>query len=332
MSLLFIDSFDHYNSSADMALKWDVANILDFQTGRTGNAVRWYATRYCYLNIDNKQTLIVGFAFKPVATPLQVGDICRFYESSTEQLALGLNVDGSIYLDRGATNLATSSAGLVTTTVWSYFELKVTIDNSSGAYEFRQNENTIFSDSSVDTQESANAYVDSFRFLGGNYTERWIDDLYICDDSGSTNNDFLGDVKVEVIRPTGAGNQTDFTPSTGSNWENVDDTYPDEDTTYNYHAPQGLPGTDLFQMADLTTISGSIFGIQPIIFTRKDDAGSADLYSVIRTNSTDYVGSGISLGDSYVYHTDILEENPNTATAWTVTDINNIEGGYRRTS
>jgi hypothetical protein len=68
------------------------------------------------------------------------------------------------------------------------------------------------------------------------------------------------------------------------------------------------------------------------MYCRKDDAGSADLYSVIRTGGTDYVGSGISLPNTYTFHTDILETNPDTAVAWTVADINNIEGGYRRTS
>lgn len=331
-----MDGFDHYNDTAEMAKKWN-SSVVDaqFTTGRFGGQAFWFEQGNNALHVlsSNLSTFVVGFAYQyEVGASMSDNNLFSIYDDSTIQLDIYVNNDGSLSIRRGAsTVLGTSAVGLVSPGVWNYIEFKATINNS-GSYELRFNGTNILSDSGVDTQQSSNAYMNKFGFVAAGYTNRNIDDFYFLDTSGSTNNDFLGDVRIETIRPTGAGNQTDFTPSTGSNWENVDDTTPDDDSTYNYHAPQGLPGTDLFTMGDLTTISGSIFGIQPIIYTRKDDAGSADLYSVIRTGGTDYVGSGISLGDSYIYHTDILEENPNTATAWTVTDINNIEGGYRRTS
>lgn len=249
-------------------------------------------------------------------------------KQSTRELEV---ITGSLS-QTGGTVLGTSTYSLNLST-WYYIEFKVYIHDTAGTAEVRVNGSEWINITNVDTKGYASsAYANTWLMRGSSGGYTYIDDLYVLDTNGSVNNDFLGDVKIEVIRPTGAGNSTDFTPSTGSNWQNVDDTTPDDDSTYNYHAPQGLPGTDLFQMGDLTTISGSVFAIQPIMYARKDDAGSADLYSVLRTGGTDYVGSGISLPDSYIYHTDIVEENPNTATAWTVTDINNIEGGYRRTS
>lgn len=333
MTLLFIDSFDHY-VVADQALKWDVAGQgMDASYGRngTGGMQNWSGlgpTKY----IDNTQTLIMGVAFELMQASVPAGRLFEFKDSTTVQASVAIKADGAVEARLGTgTVLGTSSIGLVGVYTYYYLEAKVTIHNSTGIFEVRLNGTEILNLTGQDTQMSANAYCTNIRFQSPANNTRF-DDFYLCDDQGTENNDFLGDVRVEAIRPTGIGNTTDFSPSTGANWENVDETYPDDDSTYNYHAPQGLPGTDTFQMGDLTTISGSIFGIQPIMFTRKDDAGSAHLDSIIRTGGTDYVGSGISLPDTYIYHRDILEQNPDGDVDWTVTDINNIEGGYKRTS
>jgi len=335
MSLLYIDSFDHYNDNTECDRKWDYRDSdISFSTGRLGTGQSVYfngGVRKLGKDVPDIQTIVVGFGWLHNSSSYAT-QFLNLMESGTTQLALQTDGSGHIQILRGGTTLETSTQ-TYTQGVWYYVELKATIDNSSGSYELRVGGETWFSDSGIDTQNTANAYTDQVRIgCSSSFNAPYFDDLYILDTTGSANNDFLGDVVVECIRPTGAGNQTDFTPSTGSNWQNVDDTTPDDDSTYNYHAPQGLPGTDLFTMGDLATISGAVFGIQPVMYVRKDDAGSADIYSVIRTGGTDYAGSGISLPDTYIFHRDLLEENPDTATAWTVADIDGIEGGYRRTS
>lgn len=328
MSLLFIDSFDHYDDNTEMGRKWDtIAGSLAWQSGRTGNCVRLFHQAYAIKQLDDYySTIVVGFGFL-ASTNNQDTYFFTLNRDGTEQIQLKL-VSSAINLYRGGSLLGSSSTFFSTST-WYFLELKVYSHDSSGIAQLKVN-GDLEIDYSGDTLHTG--YPNQFKIYVPYSTYNYFDDLYVLDDTGGTNDDFLGDIKVECLRPTGAGNSTDFTPSTGSNWQNVDDSTPDDDSTYNYHAPQGLPGTDLFTMGDLTTISGGIFGIQPVIYARKDDAGSATLAPVLRTNSTDYVYSGESLADSYEFHTSIMEENPNTATAWTVTDINNIEGGYRRTS
>lgn len=345
MSLLFLDSFELYGDSADLIKKWSSkggAGAVTTTSTYVRTGLRAYyqpnANDYLLKWIGSDEGTIIygaGYYINSLVSYSANGFLVSFWENGTNQVAIYNDDAGYLYAYRGlssGTLLGSTASAVISSASWFFLEVKITFSNTVGTVDVRVNENDVINLTSQDTSNTGNEWTDQFRVGGGQVYYTAIDDVYLLNGSGSTNNDFLGDIKVECIRPTGAGNQTDFTPSTGSNWENVDDITPDDDSTYNYHAPQGLPGTDLFAMGDLTTISGSIFGIQPIMFTRKDDAGSADLYSVIRTNSTDYVGSGVTLGDSYIYHIDILEENPNTATAWTVTDINNIEGGYRRTS
>lgn len=333
--ILFMDGFDFYNDNTEASKRWTDAWDAKFVTGRfgSGQALYWEANDYLYKILPETQEFVFGMGFQTDGISGNKA-IIGFRDAGTDQVTVYVDTDGSIkvYRGQGATLLGTSATGLITDNVWYHIEGKFKIDNSTGTFEIKVGGVSVLSDTGVDTQNTANAYMNRIHFGYASAENRYIDDLYILDTTGTENNDFLGDCRIETIRPEGVGNSTDFTPSTGANWENVDDTFPDDDSTYNYHAPQGLPGTDLFAMEDLTTISGEIFAIQPVMYTRKDDAGSVNLSSVIRTGGADYVGSGISLPDAYVFHTDILELNPDGDVDWTVTTVNAVEGGYRRTS
>jgi hypothetical protein len=156
----------------------------------------------------------------------------------------------------------------------------------------------------------------------------WYDDFYICDATGTVNNGYLGDVRVDAIYPSGVGASAQFTPTgSATNWENVDDASPDDDTSYN--ASETAGHIDSFTFADLTALNASILGVQANILARKDDAGTRLLRAVARVGSTNYEGADLTLTDSYIDHRTIWNQNPATASAWTESDINAAEFGYK---
>ena len=165
--------------------------------------------------------------------------------------------------------------------------------------------------------------------MAGLGENRYFDDLYFCDGSGSRNNDFLGDMKVETIFPSGNGNSNDWSSSSGGdNYTNVDENPPNDDTDYNYSTLSG--NIDTFAFENLTTVSGSINGIQLNILARKDDAGTKIVKQVIRRGSVDYVIENPHyMADAYAYYVDIVEEDPSTSSDWTITGINAAEFGYK---
>src|SRR6185437_13665423 len=68
-----------------------------------------------------------------------------------------------------------------------------------------------------------------------------------------------GDLRVECVMPNGPGAHTQFTPSAGANWQNVDEVPPDDDTTHNDSSTAGQ--LDTFVHAALAGIPSSIAAV-----------------------------------------------------------------------
>ena len=243
-------------------------------------------------------------------------------------------LDGEILVYNGAGTLLGTSVGFgMVYDVSRYFEVKFTIDNSAGSVVIRSNEVEILSLSSVDTQNSANANFNHI-FIGGLYNDVDViyDDFYICDlTGGAPCNDFLGDVRVDVLRPNGAGTYTDFAPSAGSNYQNVDEDYSDDDSTYNDGA--SVADQDSYALGDLPAPSGTtIYGVKSQITVRKTDAGAMEAKLLTRVGTTDDLGDAITLGDTFSTHPKIFVENPDDSAAWEDADVNGMEVGVEITA
>jgi len=153
-----------------------------------------------------------------------------------------------------------------------------------------------------------------------------FDDIYFQNQSGSVNNDFLGDSRIITLKPNGAGASTQWTPSANSNYQNVDDTTSDGDSTYNYSGTVGQ--IDTFAMEDISG-SGTIKGIAINLVARKDDASARQVSPITRVGSTNYEGSAHTMAATYVMYQSIRETNPATASAWLVSEVNAAEIGYK---
>jgi hypothetical protein len=233
--------------------------------------------------------------------------------------------------DHGGTSLGTTSSGL-TPGAFGYVEVKIVLHASAGTVLVKIDGATVLNLTSQNTANSGTAW-DSFTTLGsaaGFSVNIDYDDLYLADGSGAAPwNDLLGDVRVDARVPTGAGATTGWTPSTGSNYANVDDATPDDDATYNSAATSPL--TDTFVVQDAPVAGATIYGVQQCLSMKKSDSGTCTVALVVRHSGTDYVGSDLSPGMSYTYGLAITQTNPGTSAQWTESDFNAAEFGYRRT-
>ncbi len=259
----------------------------------------------------------------------------RFLDAGLEQVRLEASDNGDdtfeIKVFRGATELGVTSESFVEG-IWHYFECKMTVrTGTNGAVEVRHNETSVLTLSSQNTADQGTDGCDAHEFGRNTAASTMLmDDIYILDNTGAVNNDFLGDVVCVGLLPTADGNQNDFTRSTGAvNADNVDDisTTADEaawnssDTNahQDFYVYEDLPATGL----------GSIFGVRIVTDAAMEAVGNRTLKPKFRAAST-AEGDGANFvvdGTSVVSHVVILDEDPVALGAWTRTEIDAGEFG-----
>lgn len=331
--LQFFDGFDHYNTTALLAAKWGgIASTPFFVTGRggVGNAVRLVSNRACIRAVSGSPaTVICGFAFKWLGG----GNLSLFraLDGSTVHFQLYYeNTTGKLRVYRNTTLLGESAAGVASGagSDFIYIELRVTVDDSAGVVVVRVNGSEVINLTGQDTRNGAAAQITEVQLWGG--IDGAFDDFYLCDTTGSVNNDFLGDVKVVTLYPNGAGDSTDFTPLSGSNYQNVDEVLADGDTTYVESST--VSDKDLYTFENLGYTPESIYGVQTVAVARKDDAGSREMRVITKSGATTKSGSSVALGTAYGVVMDFMETNPDDSAAWELADINALQAGVEVTA
>lgn len=152
-------------------------------------------------------------------------------------------------------------------------------------------------------------------------------DIVICDSAGSDHNGFQGDVMVETIRPNGAGNYTDFTPSAGSNYQNVDETTPDGDTTYNSSGT--LDHKDSYAMSALASVTGAVKAVMLNANIRTPEAALIQAKLLLRASGVDAESVAFNVNRSYL-HRRAAFNTDGDGSAWTIAKVNAMEAGVHR--
>ena len=341
MALLFAESFDHY-STAQILRKWSTESGGGTIGSYGRNSTSGYRTA-AVADSDgaglavpsNPSRLICGFAYKAASLPIAEKVIFNYSESGTGHVNIRLRTDGKFTAYRNTTSLGTSSAG-ITAAAYNYLELDTSIHDSTGAITMKINGVSVLSLSSQDTRNGGSGVITNISLAGANSTGPPgfsgygdFDDFYLLDTTGGTNNSFLGDVRVQAIFPTGAGNYTQWTPSAGSNYQCVDENPATDDTDYNSSATANQK--DSFAFGDVTPTSGTVYGVQVNVVCRKDDAGSRSLRSLNRLSGTDANATAQTIGSSYANYAFIHETKPGGG-SFSITDVNNSEFGYEITA
>jgi hypothetical protein len=314
MALVFCDSFDHY-ATANIANKWDYLSACTIAGGgRFGNCLSWTNwTNGVYKTFSSQTTWVVGFAFKISSfADAPTRHIFGIFDGGTSKASLYFDASGRLTWGGVTSTLALATA------TWHYLEFKAV---SGGVLQARVN-GTTWVDTTIGSY-TANRIVWGLGTSNG--ISYQVDDIYICDGTGGVNTDFLGDVRVEYLVPTANGTTTQFTASTGSNYDTVNETTTPSDSDYNSSSTAGH--IDLFTLSDLSA-SGTIKGVQSVIRNLKTDAGTRTVAPKYRIGSTNYSGAASNVLVSVSYALDPMDNSPATASGWTDTEINGMEFGY----
>ena len=340
MALIFVDGFDHYGS-ADTTDKYFSENGGDIDTTepRTGlGCIKMTGgSAHITIAVPAKATYIIGFGIKlssPGTSAFE--DLITFYEDSyaaESQVSVQYTGNKTLRVVRGEEVSSQATLGETTAQFdlhdgWHFIEFKAFINNTTGSFELRLDEENILSGTGLDTRNNA-AEADEIKNIRVSrietgVTSTFIDDLYICDVTGTKNNDFLGDCEVNTIFPKADGALEDWALSAGSDsFALVDDNPPDDDTTYvqsNVSTEQ-----DSFDMDDVSSIT-TILGVQLTEYARFL-TGAASMKHLSRVGGTNYLGSSKTLAATYDFHLHVFEDDPDISNNWTVSGLNAAEFG-----
>lgn len=347
MANRFLEGLDFLASTqADILTRFESASFsgsspsINVGGGRFGgNCLRWVGSNATNVTkgLDAQGTWIVGFAFKHVAASA-TGAILRLLDGTVLHVKVSLNAStGKLEIYRNTTLLATGSTALLSG-VWYYLEFKIVISDTAGVTDMYVNgvlETITYvtgTSTTQDTRNGGNASANNISIGGDgsqNGTSFDVDDIYIHDGTGGVDDAVWGDIRIVEKTVDGAGNYSQFTPSAGSNWQNIDDATPNGDTDYNESSTVNHIDTGTTAALGFT---GTVKGVGVSVYARKTDAGAGSLAPLWRISGTDYAGTGVALPTNYIYVTQLYRVSPATSSAWTTTEIDGAEVGYKRTA
>lgn len=316
---------------------------MQLATGRNGGYSAKSNSSYQYFyyvvaadDVSTNDTWIVGVAVKFDSSfpedPSSNGALIALGHTSASysyfNLALKLLNNGRVAVYRGSTQLEQTTDQVYKTDQWHYFELKVVCHDTAGSYEVRVDGITVLSDTNIDTRAGGDTRYVRFRM---DEINQYMDDIYICDTDGTTNNDFLGQVVIEAVFPSADGDSSDWTPASGSdNYAMVDDNPTDDDTSYVESGTED--DEDLYEYTALATITDeNILGVVLKTEPRMTAfPGDLDLYQTVKSGTTTSDGDAVNIADdSYTSLQRVLETNPNTSSAWTASGVNGAQFGIK---
>jgi hypothetical protein len=337
MSLVFYSGFDYYDTPQINRIWPYYSNGTSISPGRFGGRAWGWNNQGGYLaaTIPNSSTVIVGMAFSiaygdPTNPILLLQDATTSTSNPITQVDLRVTTDAGFQITRNGTIIATTQSHLFAFGFWNYLEFRTDINNSSGYVEIRINGQSLFTLGSLNTKYSGNGYANMIRVQPFGNTGQFnfkIDDMYVLNNGGSVNNQFLGECRVQTQYPVANGELNQFSAiGAASNWQAVDELTPDDDTTF---VRSGVVGNvDDYQMGSVS-LSGTIYGIQLNVMHRKDDVGTRTIAPIIRSSSTYYEGNQFICQSDYTVAQKIWEQEPHSLTTWTNGSVNAITAGIK---
>lgn len=333
MAIRFMEGFDGVLTATQLAKKWGhqigVPTLQASGRNGGGNILLIFASvmEHAGMVIEN-DTFIVGAAINPIAPRTANANLFDISaNTSAVQLRCRLNFSDSKieFLRSGITSVGFTDEALLSGT-YTYVEVKIFCHNSIGTIECRFDGVTVFTFGPGDTQGTINSSVTSLQVQGDSGTGVRCDDLYVADTSGTKNNDFLGDVRVDTLLATSDSvAEFDTANPSANHFENVDEaTGVDEDTSYNETPTNG--DRDIFGFSNLPVhpVAAEVLAVQPWSYHKKQQSSGDQLVRhLVQPISTiyDQGDQGATAEDWRIMQNAILENNPETGVGWLESEV-----------
>ena len=133
-----------------------------------------------------------------------------------------------------------------------------------------------------------------------------------------------------TIRPNANGDTIELTTECGQNFQCVDEVIPDGYTTINYASAGVGVDTDLYELEDHTTETGTIVQVNCYAVVNPINVTGFWSNAIIKTHGTEYVGEKISEPkNTWTTVPSYFHVNPYTSEAWTWDEIDALQCGVQ---
>lgn len=363
--LLHIDGFDHYTNTEGAGnriyeldpLNWSSVGVAadnhgDFTTmpslgssalrcqftgGNTGvQCGKLYALP---ATIQSGDTLGIGFHYYMNDLPNNNSraGIIGFGSAAAQQRCFRMSSSGNLVLTNGSvrdgSTVGSASSSGLSAAVLYHIEIQIFFHATLGSYEIRVNGATWHSQTNIDTLPASGTHIwfapGHSTAGGGDADKHFYDNLYLYDDSGAYNNNWLGERVVYTLFPDADTATEDWALSGGSDsFDLVNDVPPNPS---NYIESDALDDQTTLTLDALSNTNVSIVGVQTFAYAQKTDTGPGDFQMGVVKNSTEELSSNESPTQSqYSYFYAIFEENPDTNDVWDSVDIASTEVTIKR--
>jgi len=352
MALLFIDSFDHYDPQAldqdgePLLSRGKVDAMAPSASRITGRRPSSFALRFQSNNspggyektLPQRGTLTVGAAVRWASPSGNEPELLGIAEATVGRAFwLRAHANGRIELVMRRSiwdwpQTVAESQMTLPSGGWHHLELQVvqgTPGHSDGSITARANGEQMILVAQHVTREVGDGELGGIFAAAPPGRPSWarvdLDDLYVTDSTGTVNNGFLGDVRIDALRPQANGSLSQWTvqpPGTPA-WQALAD---DSDATALTAGTAGLSQGVLMQALPALS-SPTIHGVQVLLLARKSDAGQASLRSLALSGAQTARGAPVALRDSLGWSSTVLEHDPNGNAPWTPATLAAAEFG-----
>jgi len=255
---------------------------------------------------------------------------------------LGISIDGRLNLALAGSIGTEAYVDInVCDGLWHHVEIAVKTDNSTGISRLIvDGVESLQSITSGDTLTlGANSDARDRVICGTNTAQQttfYIDDLLIYDDVSSgiagdltyTSNFPLGEVRIETIQPNGVGTNSDWTPTSGDNYTNVDEDVADDDTTI--VATGTATDLDTYAFSNLSGTPSSIYGVMIGSVGKASPGATTGIKHYTLSSAATDESAEITLIGAYQFNQTFVGQDPNTTAAWTEAGVNAAEFGIEK--
>lgn len=349
MALLWMDGFDHYGGNISNMLNgvWaQTTGSLSTVNPRTGTHHFLRSGSSVLRRVLGGAKTTVGFGAAYYLTELpsendEVGLLTMSDASNLQQISFGIQSTGTMTVVRGGTTgvngtvIHTTATPVVVAEAYQHIEFRVGVHSTNGSVEVRVNGVTVINLVDVDTNPTGAGEVSQLSLAkygpSSSNTTTHMDDVFAWDDTGTTNNDFLGDRRVRTIYPDSDTATAEWSIVGAVNgFDAINQTGPDGDTTY-IEADTNVPVTSEFGLQDLPASTGAIAAVQTYIMQRKTEAGDGNTQTSLISGASVADGADRPITEVYTYGQDVFETDPDTGSAWTKAGVDAAKLRLRRT-